>query len=46
VKRKPVVPRARATRDVDEALAWYLREATETVALATEAADRQLAAVA
>lgn len=33
MKRKPVVPREQANRDVDEAVAHYLTEANETVAL-------------
>lgn len=33
MKRKPVVPREQANRDVDDAVAHYLNEATETVAL-------------
>jgi toxin ParE1/3/4 len=33
VKGKPVIPRALAQRDVDEALAHYLDEASEKVAL-------------
>jgi toxin ParE1/3/4 len=33
VKRKPVVPREQANRDVDDAVAYSLREATEAVAL-------------
>ncbi|MFA7666673.1 MAG: type II toxin-antitoxin system RelE/ParE family toxin [Burkholderiaceae bacterium] len=33
MKRKPVIPREQANRDVDEAIAWYLSEATESVAL-------------
>jgi toxin ParE1/3/4 len=33
VKRKPVVPRVQAGRDVDDVVAGYLAEATETVAL-------------
>jgi toxin ParE1/3/4 len=33
VKHKPIVPRERANRDVDEAVAYYLSEAGEVVAL-------------
>ena len=33
VKRKPVVPREQVTRDVDEAVAYYLNEVNEAVAL-------------
>ncbi|MBK8073851.1 MAG: type II toxin-antitoxin system RelE/ParE family toxin [Ramlibacter sp.] len=33
MKRKPVVPRERAHRDVEEAIDWYLGEATEAAAL-------------
>lgn len=33
MKRKPVVPREQANRDVDEAVAYYLAEAHEAVAL-------------
>jgi toxin ParE1/3/4 len=33
VKRKPVVPRVQARRDVEEAIAHYLEEADEAVAL-------------
>jgi len=33
VKAKPVIPREQANRDVDEAIAYYLSEATEAVAL-------------
>jgi toxin ParE1/3/4 len=33
VKAKPVIPREQANRDVDEAVAYYLTEATEAVAL-------------
>lgn len=33
MKRKPVVPREQANRDVDEAVAYYLCEASEAVAL-------------
>lgn len=33
MKRKPVVPRGQANRDVDEAVAYYLTEANESVAL-------------
>jgi toxin ParE1/3/4 len=33
VKRKPIIPREQANRDVDAAIAYYLGEATEVVAL-------------
>lgn len=33
MKHKPVIPREQANRDVDEAIAFYLREAGETVTL-------------
>lgn len=33
MKRHPVVPRAQALADIDEALAWYLGEGAETAAL-------------
>lgn len=33
MKAKPVIPRERASRDVDEALAWYLAEGSEQAAL-------------
>lgn len=33
MKRKPVVPREQANRDVDEAVAYYLTETNEAVAL-------------
>lgn len=33
MKIKPVVPRAQANRDVDEAIAWYLGENAEHAAL-------------
>lgn len=33
MKAKAVVPRGQANRDVDDAVAFYLSEATETVAL-------------
>ena len=33
MKRKPIVPREQANRDVDDAVAYYLSEATEAVAL-------------
>jgi toxin ParE1/3/4 len=33
VKSKPVIPREQANRDVDDALAYYLTEAGEAVAL-------------
>ena len=33
MKAKPVIPREQANRDVDEAVAYYLNEATEAVAL-------------
>ena len=33
MKRKPIVPREQANRDVDAAVDYYLREATEAVAL-------------
>jgi plasmid stabilization system protein ParE len=33
VKAKPVIPREQANRDVDDAVAYYLTEATEAVAL-------------
>lgn len=33
MKSRPVVPRAQARADVDEAVAWYLGEAGEAVAL-------------
>lgn len=33
MKAKPVIPRAQANRDVDEALDYYLSEAGEAVAL-------------
>ncbi len=33
MKAKPVIPRAQANRDVDEALDYYLSEAVEAVAL-------------
>lgn len=33
MKAKPVVPREQANRDVDEAVAYYLNEASEAVAL-------------
>ena len=33
MKAKPVIPREQANRDVDEAIAYYLSEATEAVAL-------------
>ena len=33
MKHKPIVPRERANRDVDEAVAYYLSEAGEVVAL-------------
>lgn len=33
MKRKPVVPREQANRDVDEAVAYYLTQANEAVAL-------------
>ncbi len=33
MKRKPVVPREQADRDVDDALLYYLSETDETVAL-------------
>ncbi len=34
MKSKPVIPREQANRDVHEAIAYYLGEATESVALA------------
>jgi toxin ParE1/3/4 len=44
---KPLVPRLRAHQDIDEALAWYLAEASNTVALgfvdALEQAYRHIA---
>ena len=33
MKAKPVIPREQANRDVDDAVAYYLTEATEAVAL-------------
>ncbi len=33
MKAKPVIPREQANRDVDDAVAYYLNEATEAVAL-------------
>lgn len=33
MKRKPVIPRERANRDAEEAVDYYLSEATEAVAL-------------
>lgn len=33
MKVKPVIPRARANRDVDEAIAWYLNEDAAQAAL-------------
>jgi toxin ParE1/3/4 len=33
VKTKPVIPREQANRDVDEAVAYYLNEAGEAVAM-------------
>lgn len=33
MKRKPIVPREQANRDVDDVVAYYLREATGAVAL-------------
>lgn len=33
MKARPVVPRALANRDVDEAVAWYLQEDAESAAL-------------
>jgi toxin ParE1/3/4 len=33
VRAKPVVPREQACRDVDEAISYYLAEASESVAL-------------
>jgi toxin ParE1/3/4 len=33
VKRKPIVPREQANRDVDDAITDYLNEATEAVSL-------------
>lgn len=33
MKAKPVIPREQANRDVDEAVAYYLGEASEAVAL-------------
>jgi len=33
VKRKPIVPREQANRDVGDAVTYYLSEATEVVAL-------------
>lgn len=33
MKAKPVIPREQANRDVDDAVAYYLGEATEAVAL-------------
>lgn len=33
MKRKPIVPREQANRDVDEAVGYYLTEANEAVAL-------------
>lgn len=33
MKPKPIVPRERANRDVDDAVAYYLNEASEAVAL-------------
>jgi len=33
VKTKPVIPREQANRDIDEALAYYLREGTEAATL-------------
>lgn len=33
MKAKAVIPREQASRDVDEAIAYYLNEATEAVAL-------------
>lgn len=33
MKVKPVVPRQRAVRDVDEAIAWYLGQGTRAAAL-------------
>lgn len=33
MKPKPVIPRAQAIQDVDEAIVYYLKEATESVAL-------------
>jgi toxin ParE1/3/4 len=33
VKAKPVIPREQANRDVDEAIAYYLNETTEAIAM-------------
>ncbi|WP_062196765.1 type II toxin-antitoxin system RelE/ParE family toxin [Caldimonas taiwanensis] len=33
MKAKPVIPREQANRDVDDAVAYYMNEATEAVAL-------------
>ena len=33
MKHKPVIPREQANRDVDDAVAYYLNEAAESVAL-------------
>ena len=33
MKAKPVIPREQANRDVDDAVAYYLNEATQAVAL-------------
>ena len=33
MKRKPVIPREQANRDADDAIGYYLSEATEAVAL-------------
>ena len=33
MKRKPIVPREQANRDVEDVVAYYLSEATESVAL-------------
>ncbi|MDE2462278.1 MAG: type II toxin-antitoxin system RelE/ParE family toxin [Alphaproteobacteria bacterium] len=33
MKHKPIVPREQASRDVDDAVVYYLNEATEAVAL-------------
>lgn len=33
MKRKPVVPREQANRDIDEVVAYYLSEASEAVAM-------------
>jgi toxin ParE1/3/4 len=44
---KPVIPRARARRDIDEAVAYYLEHASERIALGfIDALERALAQVA